>query len=196
MFPQLPNDINSLILQFAGMPHPYPDNEWAEVTQNYPSLQRQNCWRTRENNGLEPTFNCVGWSIGDTNCLEWNHDLTAMINWYALHNFEQTGTGSAGATIDLWVNERGTFAHAAKRYTGLLLPGMPLDLWESAPWPDDTFTHGRLEIMNNLQFARVGASLRPSANGASIAASSSSSSPSSSSSSAPKTKQRRSGRKK
>lgn len=138
----------------------YPDDEFTEDLQDvFPTLLRVNCYITREAFDHDPQHNCVGWSIGRTDVLEWSHCLPTMIQWYATQGYVQTWIGGASATIDLWATPNGTFAHASKKYTGRRPEGMPADLWESFLYPGRTITHGRYELRGDT-YGSVVASLR------------------------------------
>jgi len=186
------SEINMLIANYAGIsqqevPQQFTDLEWEELTSNdaFPSLVRESCWRLRPAVVEDESHNCVGWSIGDVNCFEFNYDLQTMINFYKTKGYERVKTGGGDAIIDLWINKNGTFAHASRKYRGLYLVGMPGNLWESFPYPMETFTHGRFDIQNGpkFEFNKIGASLRLNPNfGNSSASSSAAISPKSSSS--------------
>ena len=139
------------------VPRPCNDEEWEDYGNDFNGLARANCWITRE--GPSENFNCVGWSVGDPTLHEWDHNLQTMINWYATKGYEPTETLADSATIDLWLSSKGTFAHASKKYTGIVMQGMAGGLWESTLYPGATLTHGREEIKCDT-FAKVAASLR------------------------------------
>ena len=157
----LPRDLQDHILRFATGTYPVPDDQWVDRHDSFPQLKRRNCWVTREA-PVHVTYNCVGYSVGDLECLEWDHDLQQMIAFYRSRGYVQTAPAAHDATIDLWVNEHGHFAHATRKFDGVRQHAMPIGLWESSPVADQAFTHGRFEIANAPygSYARVAASFR------------------------------------
>jgi hypothetical protein len=162
--PKTIQEINALIADYAGVPRPFTDQEWAELTGDnaFPNLQRESCWRLR---AASYSGNCVAYTLGDLSEYEFLPHLNEMIEFYKGHGYEQVTTRSEEATIDLWVAQTGTFSHASRRYTGTYMIHMPPSLWESFPLPMETFTHRRFDIQNDYPFFQVRASLRRSASG-------------------------------